>query len=622
MHLRFMVFLYIVSAILTSCSYPNEQITSNHILSQSDSTTLVRFFSAALQSPQPNLHLDSARSFLQQSDKQFPIIDFFLVQQATFYLKSGQFDLAMQEAQRGIDLSQNIDSTKQGKFYNIQGHVFSFKRDNTRAINSFRKALAIFESNKDSLNIAYINNNIANIFFSLSDYNSAYTHAAKAFEIIQDYPENQYYASMLSVLAISEAFIGKTDEAEQHANAALQLTKGTANIIPYALSLYALGDIATARESFDTAKKYYNESLTICQSYNLTPYVLINKTALLNAHVRFQSFNQALKFGTEALMLSEMTKNENIQLSIHKNMAKAYQGSGKNDSAMHHMSIAYALKEEISSKENKKIIHDLLIQYETEKKDKLLSENKLKLLEDQAIIDRGKFYITILIVSLIGLSGFIYLFVKSRKQEVLRLQQEKETELVKANLLGEQRERIRLSRELHDGIASELLGLKIKAQDSSADPHWIHQLSSIHQEVRRISHNLAPFKVEQFGLKEALRIFCLENTDTRTQIHFYANDDKDLDSSTEQIIYRCAQELIQNALKYAQCSEIDVQLFFDSNIRLTVEDNGKGIPEVLSKLLSEKIKKQWALSNRLEDVYIESQINNGTTVQLTFNYSS
>lgn len=614
-------FIVFISILLfaSACDTPKEkqQQAANFT---TDSTTLIQYFTNALTSPTPQLYLDSAKQVLRSAENQYATADLFLAQLATFQLKTGNFDMAMTYAEQGLKLSLAFDSTAQGKFFNIQGHVHGFKRENTQAVESFKKALAVFENKQDSLNIAYINNNIANIFFSINDYNSAYNHASKSLDILENYPDNQYYPSVMSVLAISEAFIGKIEEAEVHASKAKTLTQGTPNVVPYALSLYALGDIATARDSFQVAIGHYIESLSLCEKFNLTPYVLINKTALLNAFIKGKQFDKALRYGEEALALSEALKNENIQLSIHKNLAKAYQGLNKQELAMQHMSTAYTLKEEISSKENKSIIHDLLIQYETEKKDKILSENKIKLLEDEATINRSKFYIALLSLSILGLGGFVYLFMKSRKQEMLRLKQEKETDIMKANWFGEQRERLRLSRELHDGIASELLGLKLKVQHTQHEVHWVNDLTAIHQEIRRISHNLSPFKVEQFGLIEALKIFCIENSDQKMHIHYFSNGNTPVQTTTAQIIYRCAQELIQNARKHAECSEIDVQINLTDIIHLTVEDNGVGMDSAQQHELWNKIQGQWSQSRILQDIHIESSKGNGTSIHITFSY--
>jgi signal transduction histidine kinase len=613
-----LVLPFLLLALTYGCGGNKENTEKNLVPFTEDSLKIVGIFQRALTSATPDIQIDSALALVRQSSNSYQSADLFLLQKATFNLRRGNFEGAMALAKQGIQLNEKFTSKNKAKFYNVQGHVFSYQRNNTEAIESFKKALAIFESNQDSLNIAYINNNIANIFFSLTDYSTAYKHSRASFDFIQHYPQDPYYVSIMSVLAISEAFIGKKEDALKHAEKALSLTENTPNIVPYVLSLYALGDIAVSEDSLAKAETYYKKSLAICETYKIIPYALINKTALLNVSEKSGKYREAIEYGNWALELSQLTQNENIQLSIHKNLSKAYKALNDNANALSHLSTAYQLKEEISSKENKSIIHDLLIQYESEKKDKEISENKIKLLEDEAVIQRGRFLIILLSLGFVVIAIIVYLFIKNRKQALLRIEKEKENEVMKASLIGEQNERLRLSRELHDGIASEILGLKIKGQEKNVESAWLESLTSIHQEVRRISHNLSPFKVEQFGLTEALKIFTIENSTPQCSIHFYSNSEEKLSTPLSQVIYRCAQELIQNALKHAQAADIDVQLFIEKDIRLSIEDNGVGMNNETLEHIIIKIKSQWAATGMIEEMHGESAVNSGTTYNLIF----
>lgn len=611
-------YVFIVVVFLFSCHSKQEAHLETLPSFAPDSTEIVRLFSLAANSENPRLFLDSAAQVVHYSKLGKQSEDLFLAQKGAFFLRRGELDSAKHVAELGLELNKKISERNQGKFYNIQGHVYSFKKDYTSAISSFKKALAIFEKYDDSLNVAYINNNVANIFFSLVDYNSAYKHAKASYDIIQKYPDSPYYSSIISVLATSEAFVHKTEDAKIHAHHALEITQGTPNIVPYALSLYALGDIAVSEDSMQVAYNYYQESLAICEKYGLAQYTLINKAALLNTCVKLEKFNEAIAYGESALVISEELQNENIQLSLHKNLAKAFSGIHKDAKAFEHMDIAYQLKEEASSKESKNIIHDLLIQYESEKKDKELSENKIKILEDKATIQRNQFLITLLIIGIVALFTAVALFIRNRKQQLSRIEKEKENEIIKASLIGENKERMRLSRELHDGIASELLGIRVKAQDMNMDTNWVSTLDQVHQEIRRISHNLSPYKVEQFGLVEALKLFCLENSSNKNTLHFYCNGNKELSQVSSQAIYRIAQELIQNAVKHAHASNIDIQLFLDDNIRLSVEDDGKGMTqEVLNGLIA-KLKLQWKASMLITDIFADSAADSGTSITIEF----
>jgi signal transduction histidine kinase len=93
-------------------------------------------------------------------------------------------------------------------------------------------------------------------------------------------------------------------------------------------------------------------------------------------------------------------------------------------------------------------------------------------------------------------------------------------------------------------------------------------------ELRRVAHHLMPESLVHSGLRISLEDFCRAIPNT----HFeYFGDDRRLDKRLELMIYRCAYELINNAIKHSQAKNINVQLQIDEHcVSLTVSDNGIG----------------------------------------------
>jgi signal transduction histidine kinase len=140
-------------------------------------------------------------------------------------------------------------------------------------------------------------------------------------------------------------------------------------------------------------------------------------------------------------------------------------------------------------------------------------------------------------------------------------------------------ERKRISSELHDGLASELTALKIAIEkEQLEDQRILNLLSNAHGLTRRISHNLAPLQLEQVGFVEAVSDF-IENNDFENKVSFYTNikGQLSLNKLKQTVLYRCIQELIQNAMKHSKAQKIDVQIIqLDKSIQISVEDDGVG----------------------------------------------
>ncbi|MCX6277769.1 MAG: sensor histidine kinase [Bacteroidetes bacterium] len=161
---------------------------------------------------------------------------------------------------------------------------------------------------------------------------------------------------------------------------------------------------------------------------------------------------------------------------------------------------------------------------------------------------------------------------------------------------GEEMERQRLSRELHDGIGQLLIAIKLRMesllyQDGKEIKNSIQELKKyfdqIIDEVRRISNNLMPSVLEAFGPAIAFRnLFADTEELSGLKIHFEAKGDFDnLDKKIKTYIYRLTQEALSNIVKHSQAREVWVNLKLKNDLlTLVIRDDGKGFnPETAGK---------------------------------------
>ncbi|HEU4929539.1 MAG TPA: sensor histidine kinase, partial [Candidatus Krumholzibacteria bacterium] len=152
-------------------------------------------------------------------------------------------------------------------------------------------------------------------------------------------------------------------------------------------------------------------------------------------------------------------------------------------------------------------------------------------------------------------------------------------------------ERRRISRELHDGLGQRLSGLKMALQlleDDATDKgrapsSQLEQLSrDIDQmivEVRRLSYNLRPAALDDFGLVAAIEMLCKDFVKTNhIEVHFEPGErDAPHDSHVDIAVYRIVQEALSNVAKHASASRVKVDLRRrDASIVVMVEDDGRG----------------------------------------------
>lgn len=156
-------------------------------------------------------------------------------------------------------------------------------------------------------------------------------------------------------------------------------------------------------------------------------------------------------------------------------------------------------------------------------------------------------------------------------------------------LEGQEEERKRISQEIHDGIGQMLTGLKLNLEGitPSNSPHMKKRIrdtkdlmKSVIKEVRRVSFNLTPSSLVDFGITPAMKKISQEVTAlSSTEVEFdnKTNFINRLDKNVETNLYRIVQEAVNNGIKYAQADKIVISFEHNpSHLIVVVEDNGKG----------------------------------------------
>jgi signal transduction histidine kinase len=144
------------------------------------------------------------------------------------------------------------------------------------------------------------------------------------------------------------------------------------------------------------------------------------------------------------------------------------------------------------------------------------------------------------------------------------------------------------------------------------------------KELRRVAHNMMPEMLTKFGLDEALKEYCNSvNAVNLVSVKYQSMGlDTRMEKSSEIIIYRIIQELLNNIMKHAAATEAMVQLIKEEGrLSIIVEDNGKGFDTALLKnnkgagLTSIQSRVDY-LKGRLD---IHSEQGKGTLVNIEFN---
>ena len=213
------------------------------------------------------------------------------------------------------------------------------------------------------------------------------------------------------------------------------------------------------------------------------------------------------------------------------------------------------------------------------------------------------------------------------EDQSIKLEEERKLR-IKSLFDGQEIERQRLSRELHDSLGQSILALKMKFErirETSEEKRLIiiseteELFMKIMTEIRNISNDLMPAVLTEFGLLMAIKKIIREfSANTNIEIEFNSNiTDEIFDNKIETHIYRIVQEALSNIHKHSQATKIELVINkIKANIELAINDNGNGF--ILNKDIKTKgngisnIKERINLLGGKID-YI-SEINKGTSI--------
>lgn len=277
-------------------------------------------------------------------------------------------------------------------------------------------------------------------------------------------------------------------------------------------------------------------------------------------------------------------------------MSKCYQYLGQFENALNCFKKSVDYADSITNENNVRHITQIQAQYDSDKQLQQITILKKEKETSKLFV----LLLSILVIAIIVTSLFTYRNILQKRkitsqeldlkeQKIRQLNKEHQLLATQSVLQGEEAERSRLARDLHDGLGGLLSGVKLALSNVKGNvilssknvekfDNALGLLDMSIRELRRVAHNMMPEALVKFGLKEALSDFCNSINTNAIQINFqFFGIDKRIDSSYEINTFRIAKELINNALKHSQSSELMIQIIQEENrVHLTVQDNGQG----------------------------------------------
>ncbi|EDM34219.1 putative transmembrane protein [Pedobacter sp. BAL39] len=545
-----------------------------------------------------------------------------------------KYALLMLEIARSRNKPMDIFDAYMSMGYNYQEQYINHpEQEKLRnlAERYYLQAIHSYQKNKDKMavpsDLSFAAINLANLY--LQFYPGAYKaksleYAQLGLEIGEQVEQYAQVASAYGIMAEYSAKAGDQATAKKYLLASLAaLMKDAVAENTVALSLYLkLAEVYEAEGQFNEAYHYYKQYVKVYEEvYNANK---MEQGRRLEAQFEKERQQQQL------IRLRLEAEKRQQQISLMHALSETQQQELKN------------LK---LSKENQRQQMEV-IQLEADNRGQELKLSRVEIQQRAAQLEasqkelayksRMNIVYVLLIVTLIITACLIYY---AYRQHMKTLKQKESLQVLSSMLQGQEAERARLARDLHDGLGGILSGTKITLSALSMNDQKgsindrsgnlkgaldksLDQLDVAVVELRRIAHNLMPELLDKYGLKEALKEYALRmsNDGIEVSAHFVNYEDS-LEKEKQIVVYRIVQELVNNAVKHADATQIMVQLSeYNNRILITVEDDGKGFdPRLADGRKSAGIHN---VQSRLEflngNMQIDSRPGTGTTIEIEF----
>ena len=285
--------------------------------------------------------------------------------------------------------------------------------------------------------------------------------------------------------------------------------------------------------------------------------------------------------------------------------------------------------------------------YETEKKEKEIAALTIaNTAQELAVVKRNRLLLVGGLAALFLLIMLSLLYRNSKQKQLLAakenalhqeqikfLQRQQQVVSLQSMINGQETERSRISKDLHDGLGGLFSTIKMyfstlqheqqSLKDNALFTKSYELIDTASEEVRRIAHNMMPEVLMKLGLIHALQDMCTNITAgklVQVKLQTYGMEKRKA-PGTEIMLYRIVQELLNNVIKHAQATLVIVQFNQEADrLTVTVEDNGHGfnVQEVdeNNHVGLETIRSRVNYLNG--NISIDSEESVGTTVLMEF----
>lgn len=518
------------------------------------------------------------------------------------YLNLGEYDKAkamLDEAESIYAPLQNMPML--GRINNARGNWFYMQSDMWSASQYYSKAAEIFHQLKDTVREIIPYQNLIATLGETKNYEKVITLSKRLLKTLEARGDSARMAATFQHLIINNLALDKPDEAYIYIPPLLQYVDNTLDYNIKSEAYNITGKYYIQKEQFDTAITYFNKALEVAlkDNYQTSMYNL----SIGEAYLKKNELEKSYDYLQQAEQLAAKAKSRDIYYRVSKQWSRYYEKKHNYERALFYMQEYSKLNDSFLVAETRQYATQLEAIYESNKKETEILTLKSEQLQKTLDIKRRNNYLYVAGAFLLLLGTIVVLQTKNyrakrklmqqetqlQNEKIVTLEKEQQVVSLQSMISGQEMERNRIARDLHDGLGGlfstvkmYFSGLQHDKPELGENPLFTQSFDLVDNasaELRRIAHNLMPEVLMKLGLVNAVRDLCNQvqaGKLMKISLQAYGMEQR-LTMDTEIMLYRIIQELLNNIIKHANATEALIQFNrLSDRLTITVEDNGKG----------------------------------------------
>ncbi|MBD1383878.1 sensor histidine kinase [Mucilaginibacter rigui] len=511
------------------------------------------------------------------------------------YSNRGEFDSMRIASEKSIRIAEkNNLPLIVAKGHNGLGIYYWQTGNYSEAVKNHLAALAIREKLKDTLGICASLGNLSLVYFDNQNPKKSEQYALQSLALARKVNKTTMIVSCLQMLANVYGQGGQFDKALKMDAEALAICKEHNDTRGLSQVYSNMANCYTAMKQYDKALQYQQEVLKIDRFFNDKKQISDTYMNISGIYSEKKDYKTALDWMKKGLVLSQESKYKQGEKLGWGSLSNIYEQLGDYKNALQAHQKFQSISVEMINENSNKQIALMQTRFDTEKK-----EQKINLLNKENTIQRlsiSKQQTTIAII--IGLllvsvlvAGLVYNRNKLKQKALLQAEMLRHQDMMtKAVIDAEEHERKRIGADLHDGVGQLFSAVKMnlnglferisleREEDKFLAENTLALVDESCKEVRVISHQMIPNMLLRSGIASDLKSFIEKIDADSLKIRLETTGFKDrLESNVETMLYRIIQETINNVIKHAQATQLDIILKRDAReITAVIKDNGVG----------------------------------------------